>query len=150
MGASTIVLAVISPINVALNIALIHYTTLGLLGSPVALSITYWLSFFLLMLITYVSPSHTRNGTWGGIQPTTVMDIRSCFLFLKLAVPGILMVGTEWSVFKPLNWNVMLIIVSRAAFEIVALAAGRLGPLPLAAQSVIMTTDQSKADLKII
>jgi len=125
MGASTIVLAVISPINVALNIALIHYTTLGLLGSPVALSITYWLSFFLLMLITYVSPSHTRNGTWGGIQPTTVMDIRSCFLFLKLAVPGILMVGTEW-----------------AAFEIVALAAGRLGPLPLAAQSVIMTTDQ--------
>jgi len=32
----------------------------------------------------------------------------------------------------------------RAAFEIVALAAGRLGELPLAAQSVIMTTDQSK------
>lgn len=30
----------------------------------------------------------------------------------------------------------------RAAFEIVALAAGRLGALPLAAQSVIMTTDQ--------
>ena len=30
----------------------------------------------------------------------------------------------------------------RAAFEIVALAAGRLGSLPLAAQSVIMTTDQ--------
>jgi MATE family multidrug resistance protein len=28
------------------------------------------------------------------------------------------------------------------AFEIVALAAGRLGPVPLAAQSVIMTTDQ--------
>ena len=32
----------------------------------------------------------------------------------------------------------------RAAFEIVALAAGRLGELPLAAQSVIMTTDQSQ------
>jgi MATE family multidrug resistance protein len=32
----------------------------------------------------------------------------------------------------------------RAAFEIVALAAGRLGTLPLAAQSVIMTTDQSE------
>jgi hypothetical protein len=31
----------------------------------------------------------------------------------------------------------------RAAFEIVALAAGRLGELPLAAQSVIMTLDQS-------
>ncbi|KAF5345125.1 hypothetical protein D9757_013874 [Collybiopsis confluens] len=35
------------------------------------------------------------------------------------------MVGTEW-----------------AAFEIVALAAGQLGSLPLAAQSVIMTLDQ--------
>jgi hypothetical protein len=31
----------------------------------------------------------------------------------------------------------------RAAFEIVALAAARLGSIPLAAQSVIMTTDQS-------
>jgi MATE family multidrug resistance protein len=30
----------------------------------------------------------------------------------------------------------------RWAFEIVAIAAGRLGSLPLAAQSVIMTTDQ--------
>lgn len=40
-------------------------------------------------------------------------------------MPGILHVGTEW-------W----------AFEIVALAAGRLGALPLAAQSVIMTVDQ--------
>lgn len=36
-----------------------------------------------------------------------------------------------------------LLIYFRAAFEIVALAAGRLGSLPLAAQSVIMTTDQS-------
>lgn len=35
----------------------------------------------------------------------------------------------------------------RVAFEIVALAAGKLGELPLAAQAVIMTTDQSKAKL---
>lgn len=35
-------------------------------------------------------------------------------------------------------------LVYRAAFEIVALAAGWLGAIPLAAQSVIMTTDQSK------
>jgi hypothetical protein len=33
---------------------------------------------------------------------------------------------------------------NRAAFEIVALAAGRLGNIALAAQSVIMTSDQSK------
>ncbi len=45
--------------------------------------------------------------------------------FSRLAILGIVHVGTEW-------W----------AFEIVALAAGRLGTIPLAAQSVIMTTDQ--------
>jgi MATE family multidrug resistance protein len=46
-------------------------------------------------------------------------------IFARLAILGVVHVGTEW-------W----------AFEIVALAAGRLGTIPLAAQSVIMTTDQ--------
>ncbi|KAI9809783.1 MAG: hypothetical protein M1825_000216 [Sarcosagium campestre] len=45
--------------------------------------------------------------------------------FARLSILGVVHVGTEW-------W----------AFEIVALAAGRLGTIPLAAQSVIMTTDQ--------
>lgn len=45
--------------------------------------------------------------------------------FARLALLGVVHVGTEW-------W----------AFEIVALAAGRLGTIPLAAQSVIMTADQ--------
>jgi len=125
MRASTIVLMIVFPINVVLNIVLVHYTPLGLLGSPAALSITYWLCFILLCVYTYLSPAHAQNGTWGGMQLRAALDPKSCFLFLKLALPGILMVGTEW-----------------AAFEIVALAAGRLGELPLAAQSVIMTLDQ--------
>ncbi|KAJ7493356.1 MOP flippase [Mycena galericulata] len=125
MGASTAALGVMFPINVALNILLIHYTSLGILGSPLALSLTYWLCFGLLGLVTWSSSAHKQNATWGGFQPAAVFHARSCYLFLKLAIPGILMVGTEW-----------------AAFEIVALAAGRLGALPLAAQSVIMTTDQ--------
>ncbi|KAG6846490.1 hypothetical protein H0H93_013659, partial [Arthromyces matolae] len=121
----TIVLVVLSPINVALNLWLIHDTSLGLLGSPIALAITYWLCFALLSLLTFLSPKHTRNSAWGGFQPAAVFDIQNSWNFLRLAIPGVLMVGTEW-----------------AAFEIVALAAGRLGELPLAAQSVIMTTDQ--------
>ncbi|KAF8997839.1 MOP flippase [Cyathus striatus] len=125
MRASTVVLLAVSPINVAVNVLLIHHTPLGLLGSPVALSMTYWLCFILLGIFTCFSPAHKRNGTWGGLQPNIVLNTASCYDFLKLALPGILMVGTEW-----------------AAFEIVALAAGRLGSLPLAAQSVIMTTDQ--------
>ncbi|KAJ7460689.1 MOP flippase [Mycena latifolia] len=125
MGASTAVLAVVFPINIGLNIFLIHHTSLGILGSPFALSLTYWLCFGLLGLFTWCSSAHKQNATWGGFQPAAVFHPRNCYLFLKLAIPGILMVGTEW-----------------AAFEIVALAAGRLGALPLAAQSVIMTTDQ--------
>ncbi|PCH39961.1 MATE efflux protein [Wolfiporia cocos MD-104 SS10] len=125
MRASTYVLLIVAPANLALNIFFVHYTSLGLLGSPTAISITYWLCFLLLILYASLSPTHRRNETWAGLHPTTVFDMWSCAYFLKLAVPGILMVGTEW-----------------AAFEIVALAAGRLGPLPLAAQSVIMTTDQ--------
>ncbi|KAF5354556.1 hypothetical protein D9758_011209 [Tetrapyrgos nigripes] len=125
MGASTVVLIIICPINLGLNIALVHYTKLKLLGSPVALSIVYWLAFFFLAAYTCFSPTHRRNGTWGGLRLADVFHFKSCIAFLRLALPGILMVGTEW-----------------AAFEIVALAAGRLGALPLAAQSVIMTFDQ--------
>ncbi|KAL4252699.1 multi antimicrobial extrusion (MATE) family protein [Abortiporus biennis] len=125
MRAATTILILIAPVNLVLNICLVHYTPLGLLGSPLAISITYWLCFFSLAIMTYFSPTHRRNQTWGGLQPALVINLQSCITFLKLAIPGILMVGTEW-----------------AAFEIVALAAGRLGPISLAAQSVIMTTDQ--------
>jgi Na+-driven multidrug efflux pump len=98
MGASTAVLFVVFPINICLNIALIHYTPLGILGSPLSLSITYWLCFGLLGLFAYFSPVHEHNATWGGFQPSAVFHVRSCWLFLKLAIPGILMVGTEWLV----------------------------------------------------
>lgn len=96
MRASTAVLILVFPVNVGISIALIHHTPLGLLGSPLALSITYWLSFCLLSLYTTFSPTHRRNGTWGGFQLKAVLDFKSCFVFLKLAIPGILMVGTEW------------------------------------------------------
>ncbi|KAL6297947.1 MOP flippase [Sparassis latifolia] len=125
MRASTFVLILVAPVNFALNVFCIHYTPLGLLGSPVAISITYWLCFLLLVLVTALSSTHRHNQTWAGLHLAAVFDLRSSLTFLRLAIPGILMVGTEW-----------------AAFEIVALAAGRLGALPLAAQSVIMTTDQ--------
>ncbi|KAF8491470.1 MOP flippase [Russula emetica] len=125
MDASTYVLILITPINVALNVYFVHYTDFGIYGSPIALSFTFSFAFFFLIIYTAYSPAHKQNGTWGGLQLRAVLDARSCIALLKLALPGILMVGTEW-----------------AAFEIVALAAARLGNVPRAAQSVIMTTDQ--------
>ena len=98
MRASTYVLLMVAPVNLALNVYFIHYTPLGLLGSPAAISVTYWLCFSSLCLYTYVSPTHRRNQTWIGIHLSTVFDIKSCAYFLKLAIPGICMVGTEWQV----------------------------------------------------
>lgn len=51
------------------------------------------------------------------------------------------MVGVSSSEF----YDSLTPILRRAAFEIVALCAGTLGPLPIAAQSVIMTFDQSQS-----
>ncbi|KAI0087217.1 MATE efflux family protein [Irpex rosettiformis] len=125
MRAATAVLIMVAPINLVANIIFVYHTPLGVLGSPVAISLTYWIAFFILVLLTYLSPTHARNKTWGGLQLGVALDLQSSLTFLQLAIPGILMVGTEW-----------------AAFEIVALAAGKLGALPLAAQSIIMTADQ--------
>jgi multidrug resistance protein, MATE family len=99
MTASTVVLVIVTPLNVGMNIWLIHHTPLGLFGSPIALTITYWIAFLLLSLFTYFSPKHRKNGTWAGIQLRVVVNWRGCWSFLKLAIPGILMIGTEWYVY---------------------------------------------------
>jgi len=98
MDAATYVLILISPINVALNVYFVHYTDFGIYGSPIALSFTFSFAFFFLIIYTVYSRTHRQNGTWGGLQLRAVLDARSCIAFLKLALPGILMVGTEWCV----------------------------------------------------
>ncbi len=96
MRASTYVLLAVAPINLVLNVYFVHYARLGLLGSPLAISITFWLCFVLLVGWTCLSPLHRNNRTWAGFQPAVIFDTGSCLSFLKLAIPGILMVGTEW------------------------------------------------------
>lgn len=92
---------------------------MGLIGAPVATGISYWLSFLLLLVYARFIKGWECWGGWS----------KKCFrnmgVFSRLAIMGTFSVGTEW-------W----------AFEIVALAAGKLGTIPLAAQSVIMTSDQ--------
>lgn len=119
MRPGTYVLLITSPISAGLNYALCYTAGMGLFGAPIATGISYWISFILLVVYArFVAGSEC----WGGWT-------KKCFLnlgtFARLSILGIIHVGTEW-------W----------AFEIVALAAGRLGTIPLAAQSVIMTADQ--------
>ncbi|QLI70396.1 uncharacterized protein G6M90_00g074880 [Metarhizium brunneum] len=116
----TYALLIASPVNLVLNYLLIHKFVFGLYGAPIATGISYWLSFCLLVAYAaFVKGSEC----WGGIQLKRAMA--NSLPFAKLALLGFVHVGTEW-------W----------AFEIVALAAGRLGTTSLAAQSVVMTADQ--------
>lgn len=109
-----------SPMNVGLNYLFVHTWGFGLYGAPIATGISYWVSFLLLVAYTIFVKG---KECWGGLQLQRAMS--NIGPFARLALLGVVHVGTEW-------W----------AFEIVALAAGRLGTIPLAAQSVIMTSDQ--------
>ena len=119
MRPGTYVLLITSPINAGLNYLFVYTFGIGLLGAPIATGISYWLSFLLLLAFARFGRGWDAWGGWS----------RQCLqkwgTFSRLAILGVIHVGTEW-------W----------AFEIVALAAGRLGTIPLAAQSVIMTSDQ--------
>lgn len=84
------------PVNVVLNIYLVHHTSLGYLGAPVAMTISYWLCFGVLVIFSIYSPSLRKNETWGGVQLRAALNPKDVTAFLKLAVPGIIMVGTEW------------------------------------------------------
>ena len=119
MRPGTYVLLITSPINAGLNYLFVYTFKLGLFGAPIATGISYWLSFILLVLYTRFVAGYE---CWGGFDRKCLKNIGS---FARLAILGVVHVGTEW-------W----------AFEIVAIVAGQLGTIPLAAQSVIMTADQ--------
>ena len=96
MRLSTLALIIVSPVNLVLNILLVHHTPLRLLGSPLALSMTYWLAFMILVILTVLSPQHKQNETWGGLRLREALNLHGVGRFLQLAFPGILMIGTEW------------------------------------------------------
>ncbi|KAF2873158.1 mate-domain-containing protein [Massariosphaeria phaeospora] len=121
MRPGTYVLMITSPLSAGLNYLFVYTFDFGLLGAPIATGIAYWVSFLLLLAYARFVDGWDCWGGWS----KKCLALDSMWTFARLAFLGVIHVGTEW-------W----------AFEIVALAAGRLGLVPLAAQSVIMTTDQ--------
>ncbi|KAJ5761225.1 Multi antimicrobial extrusion protein [Penicillium odoratum] len=118
MRAGTYVMMVVLPCHIAITYLFCYTLGIGLLGAPLASDISYWLAVALLVLYSkYIAGSEC----WGGWSMAAFDNI---WTFVRLSFLGIMHIGTEW-------W----------AFEIVALAAGRLGTIALAAQSVIMTAD---------
>jgi MATE family multidrug resistance protein len=119
MRPGTYVLLITSPLSAGLNYLFVYTFKMGLLGAPLATGIAYWASFLLLLAYARFVDGWQ---CWGGWDRKCIQNMG---IFARLAFLGVIHVGTEW-------W----------AFEIVALVAGKLGTIPLAAQSVIMTTDQ--------
>ncbi|KAI9261505.1 mate-domain-containing protein [Phascolomyces articulosus] len=119
MRASTYVLLFASPLNFLINYTLVHvqHIRLGFIGAPIATSISYWLMLILLVLYTC---KVRGSEAWGGWS----MDaFKNWGPFLRLAMPGALMLCSEW-------W----------AFQLTALATGILGGANLASQSILLTT----------
>ncbi|RKP24916.1 mate-domain-containing protein [Syncephalis pseudoplumigaleata] len=119
MHAGTYILMITSPINVLANYLLVWWPpiSLGFIGAPIATSFTHWLN--LLLSVLYVR--YVQGGAcWGGFSRDA---LRNWGQFLRLGLAGMALICSEW-------W----------AFEVVALAAGYLGTIPLAAQSVVLTS----------
>lgn len=119
MLAGTYILLAVWPINIGLNILFCNVFEFGLIGAPLATGLSYWLCFF--ALVGYSMIFNGRQG-WKGWSHKAFHNVGP---FTRLAAFGILHVGAEW-------WS----------FEIIAIAAGWLGTVPMASQSIIMSSDQ--------
>lgn len=115
-NAGTYALAVAVPIHFVLNWFLVLHpnTGLGLMGAPIALSLSFWISSLAMLVYAFFS-----NGKqcWGGF------DIQKASTnwgpMLKLALPGVVMVEAEY-----------------LAFEVMTILAASFGTTSLAAQSI--------------
>ncbi|KAI8582725.1 hypothetical protein K450DRAFT_226613 [Umbelopsis ramanniana AG] len=119
--AGTYMLLVGAPLNLILNYLFVWspYFSMGYIGGPLSTCISSWVIVVLTVLyIRFVD----GNAAWGGWSKAA-LHVRDWMPFIKLAVPGILLICTE-------TW----------AFEIITLAASWMGTTSLAAQSVIWTT----------
>ncbi|CAO3677123.1 unnamed protein product [Umbelopsis vinacea] len=120
-SAGTYMLLIGAPLNLILNYFLVWSPTfsIGYIGGPLSTCISSWVIVFLTALyIRYVN----GGAAWGGFSKAA-LNVADWIPFLKLAIPGILLICTE-------TW----------AFEIITLAASWMGTTSLAAQSVIWTT----------
>ncbi|TIB75231.1 multidrug/Oligosaccharidyl-lipid/Polysaccharide flippase [Wallemia mellicola] len=119
MHVPTIVLIIISPLNMLLQYLLVWRTSLGFIGSPIASAICIDLIALMLLLYIVFTPK-VRHDTWGGFSYLVFRDLDVCF---KLGASAATMTLSEWF-----------------AWEGLAFAASFISPTALAAQSVINTS----------
>lgn len=122
--ASTIVLFFCAPLNAIMNYVLVWDKRFGIgyLGAPLSVAINYWLMAIGLFFYTVFTKQEVKPlKCWNGlIKPNQVF--KNWKKMLSLALPGILMVETEF-----------------LGFEILTVFASHLGSAPLGAQSIVST-----------
>ncbi|KAH8879657.1 MATE efflux family protein [Thozetella sp. PMI_491] len=122
--ATTYVLLVAAPFNVLLNWFLVWHLGWGFVGAPIAVVVTQNLIPLLLFLYVWRVDG---SQCWGGFSKRALSNWGP---MIRLALPGMIMVAAEWF-----------------AFEVLTLAAGRIGTTSLAAQSVLVTVTSTTFQL---
>ncbi|KAF8079285.1 mate-domain-containing protein [Lyophyllum atratum] len=119
-GVQTRIMLIVAPINVLLNYLLVwgpEATRLGFIGAPISTVISFYLvSIISLFYGTYM----ISHKAW---HPISSKMFTNLGILVRLGLSGIGQSATEW-------W----------AWELLALAASFLGPIPLAAQSILLTS----------
>lgn len=115
-NAGTYILLVAVPFNFVAHWLLVWHPTygLGLVGAPIAISLTYWLIPALMLAYVYFVDGRQ---CWGGFDLKNAG--RNWGPMVRLALPGVIMVEAEYF-----------------AFEILTVFAARFGTDALAAQSI--------------
>ncbi|BFZ58490.1 hypothetical protein PYCC9005_005553 [Savitreella phatthalungensis] len=117
--AGTYCLFISAPINIVLNYVLVWDERIGIgfVGAPTAVVLTFWLQAGLLLLYIYFFDD---KDAWGGFSKRAFSNWGP---MIKLAIPGVLMILSEW-----------------AAFEVLSVFSSWLGTPQLAAQSILNTS----------
>ncbi|KAF3039348.1 hypothetical protein E8E12_005193 [Didymella heteroderae] len=117
-NASLFVLLVATPINIVLNYVFVFVLDWDLTGAALATVVSNNLLPILLWIYIYfLNPSSLS--CWGGFSKSALTNWGP---MAKLAIPGIIMVETEW-----------------LAFDILTFSSSYLSTAHLAAQSIVMT-----------
>lgn len=113
-NATLCVLLIVAPLNAFLHWLFVWHLQWGFVGAPIAVVITETLlPIGILLYVIFVG----GRECWGGVHRAA---FRNWGPMIRLAIPGLIMVEAE-----------------TLAFEILTLAAARLGSTELAAQSVL-------------
>ena len=96
--AAMCVIAIVAPVNIFLQWFLVWSSyAIGIIGAPIATSVSNILIFLLTILyICFVE----GNEKWGGWEWKEALNVRQIWIYMKLGVPGVAMVCSEWWAFE--------------------------------------------------